>query len=121
AACAIRHAAAAQRRTPITDRPEQAMTLPRLVRSLFGIVLLSATAIPAAGQNRDLDRLLEEVTADVEANRKLTQVIVDKLFSFAELGFHEVETKAYLSNLLRENGFTVEDNVSGIPTAWWAR
>jgi aminobenzoyl-glutamate utilization protein B len=56
----------------------------------------------------------------VEANRKLTQVIVDKLFSFSELGFHEVETSRYLTTLLRDNGFQVEEGVSDIPTAWWA-
>jgi aminobenzoyl-glutamate utilization protein B len=76
--------------------------------------------LPAAAQNRDINRLIEEVTADVEANRKLTQVIVDKLFSFSELGFHEVETSRYLTTLLRDNGFQVEEGVSDIPTAWWA-
>ena len=89
------------------------------------IVLIAATftiagPTPAAAQNPNLDRLIEEVTADVEANRKLTQVIVDKLFSFSELGFHEVETNRYLTALLREHGFTVEEGVSDMPTAWWA-
>jgi aminobenzoyl-glutamate utilization protein B len=84
-------------------------------------VSIAAVAAPAAAQQRDLARLLDEITADVEANRKLTQVIVDKLFSFSELGFHEVETKNYLVPLLRENGFEVEEGISGIPTAWWAK
>ena len=83
---------------------------------------LIALAAPhtAAAQSPDLPRLIDEVTAEVEANRKLTQVIVDKLFSFSELGFHEVETNRYLTTLLRDNGFTVEEGVSDIPTAWWA-
>ena len=83
-------------------------------------LLMCAAPQPAPAQSRDLPRLVEEITAEVEANRKLTQVIVDKLFSFAELGFHEVETNRYLTTLLRENGFTVEEGVSDIPTAWWA-
>jgi hypothetical protein len=74
-----------------------------------------------AQQSPSLDRLLDAVTADVEANRKLTQVMVDKIFSFAELGFHEVETSKYLVSLLRENGFEVEEGISGMPTAWWAK
>jgi aminobenzoyl-glutamate utilization protein B len=72
-------------------------------------------------QSRDLEALLDEITAEVEANRKLTQVMVDKVFSFSELGFHEVETSRYLVGILRENGFAVEEGISGMPTAWVAR
>jgi aminobenzoyl-glutamate utilization protein B len=93
-----------------------------LMPFIAGALTVGALArpLPAAAQNRDVNRLIEEVTADVEANRKLTQVIVDKLFSFSELGFHEVETSRYLTTLLRDNGFQVEEGVSDIPTAWWA-
>jgi aminobenzoyl-glutamate utilization protein B len=84
---------------------------------------LTALALPdaAPAQSRNLNRLLAEVTAEVEANRKLTQVMVDKIFSFSELGFHEVETSRYLVGILRENGFEVEEGISGMPTAWVAR
>ncbi|MGH7577556.1 MAG: amidohydrolase [Longimicrobiales bacterium] len=85
------------------------------------LLVALAAAAPALAQSPDLDPLLEEVTAEVEANRKLTQVMVDKIFSFAELGFHEVETSRYLVDLLRENGFEVEEGISGMPTAWWAK
>jgi len=56
----------------------------------------------------------------IEARAKLTQEIVDMLFSFAELGFQEFETQRYLGGLLAENGFTVETGVAGIPSSWWA-
>lgn len=101
-------------------RPTRAWT-----RSVARVASLTALALapvtPVLAQSPDLDPLLEEVTADVEANRKLTQVMVDKIFSFAELGFHEVETSRYLVDLLRENGFEVEEGISDIPTAWWAK
>jgi aminobenzoyl-glutamate utilization protein B len=87
-------------------------------------VALAGSALPpaeAAAQSGRLRRLLEQVTAHVEENRKLTQVMVDKIFSFSELGFQEVETSRYLVRVLREHGFDVEEGVSGIPTAWWAR
>lgn len=89
---------------------------------LLAAALLASTTLPtpAAAQSRDLQALLDEVAAEVEANRKLTQVIVDKIFSFGELGFHEVETSRYLVELLRENGFEVQTGISGMPTAWWA-
>lgn len=65
-------------------------------------------------------QLKEQAVAAVEANAKLTQVMIDQIFSFGELGFQEVETSRYLTDLLRKNGFKVETGVSGIPTAWVA-
>ncbi len=50
--------------------------------------------------------------------KDLTQQMVDQVFSFGELGFQEVETSRYLTGILRKYGFTVEENVAGIPTAW---
>ncbi|MCZ6887756.1 MAG: amidohydrolase [Gammaproteobacteria bacterium] len=68
-----------------------------------------------------LTGLKAEAAERVEAKHKLTQEIVDTLFSFSELGFQEFETQEYLTGLLEAEGFSIERNVSGIPTAWWAR
>ncbi|GAB5413520.1 MAG: M20 family metallopeptidase [Congregibacter sp.] len=62
-----------------------------------------------------------ELVAHVDSNRKLTQEIVDSLFSFSELGFQEFETQRYLTEVLESSGFTVEQGVAGVPSAWWAR
>jgi len=67
-----------------------------------------------------LTGLKAEAASLIDSNAKLTQEIVDSLFSFAELGFQEFETQRYLTALLEENGFSVEQGVSGIPSAWWA-
>lgn len=67
-----------------------------------------------------LTGLKAEAAEGVQANAKLTQEIVDSLFSFSELGFQEFETERYLTALLAANGFEIERGVSGIPTAWWA-
>src|SRR5690606_35788458 len=56
----------------------------------------------------------------VQAHHKQSQVMVDKIFSFAELCFQEVESSKYLTGILEQNGFTIERGVSGIPTAWFA-
>ena len=42
------------------------------------------------------------------------------VFSFGELGFQEVETSRYLTDLLSKQGFTVRQGVSGLPTGWVA-
>lgn len=89
-----------------------------------------APTVPAAGiasapvtVSGDADRmrdLIDEVDAEVQSLGKLAQVIVDKLFSFSELGFQEFETLAYLTALLESEGFAIETGQSGMPTAWTA-
>ncbi|MGB5555743.1 MAG: amidohydrolase [Flavobacteriaceae bacterium] len=68
-----------------------------------------------------IEKLKTEVATIVEANHKQSQVMVDKVFSFAELGFQEVESSKYLTSILAENGFEIENSISGIPTAWFAK
>ncbi len=63
----------------------------------------------------------QAVSANVDQRHKQTQVMVDKVFSFAELGFHEVETSNYLTGILENAGFEITSGVSGIPTAWFAK
>jgi aminobenzoyl-glutamate utilization protein B len=67
-----------------------------------------------------IDKLKSEVVAEIEKNAVLGQQINDMLFSFSELGFQEVETFAFLTNLLEKNGFKIEKGIAGVPTAWIA-
>lgn len=64
--------------------------------------------------------LKAEVAAEVEAQRKQIQVMVDQIFSYAEPGFQEIRTSEYLTGILEKNGFKVERGVAGIPTAFTA-
>ncbi len=57
----------------------------------------------------------------VESKAKNIQEMVDMVFSFGELGFQEIETSKYLTGILEKNGFTIERNIAGIPTAWMAK
>tara|TARA_R110001606_G_scaffold41488_5_gene112040 strand:- start:79019 stop:80611 length:1593 start_codon:yes stop_codon:yes gene_type:complete len=70
---------------------------------------------------KQIEALKKEAAAKVDANAKLAQVMVDKVFSFSELGFQEVETSNYLTGILEKNGFAIERGISGIPTAWFAK
>ena len=79
--------------------------------------------VQAQGPAYSSDRIAElkqEVRERVQDKEKMAQIMVDKVFSFAELGFHEVETSKYLTDILKENGFEIEYGISGVPTAWWA-
>lgn len=75
---------------------------------------------PLAQTSQSTDELKSQVAEYVDSQKKLTQEMVDMIFSFGELGFQEEETSAYVVDILRKNGFEVTEGISGIPTAWWA-
>ena len=91
----------------------------------LGFLALSVSASAAesldAPPDARLDELKREASAEVESMRKFTQVAVDTIFSYGELGFQEFETSRYVTGLLAENGFDVEMGMAGMPTAWMAR
>jgi aminobenzoyl-glutamate utilization protein B len=67
-----------------------------------------------------LEKLKTEAAALVDGQAKKIQEMVDMVFSFGEPGFQEFETVKYLTGILEENGFKVQRNVAGIPTAFVA-
>src|SRR5262245_493945 len=67
-----------------------------------------------------VEALKKEVAADIESMRVMTQQMVDQVFSYGELGFQEFETSKYLTGILEKNGFKIERQYAGIPTAWMA-
>ena len=107
-------------------------------RTVFGLIALGFACIAApAAQDQTgppqappqmtipkddarIEKLKGEAVAEVEARREHTQQMVDSIFSFGELGFQETETHRYVVDILRKNGFTVEEGVAGIPTAFMA-
>lgn len=62
----------------------------------------------------------KEVASEIDGMATFTQQMVDQVFSFGELGFQETETTKYLTGILKKNGFTVQEGVAGIPTAFVA-
>jgi aminobenzoyl-glutamate utilization protein B len=84
---------------------------------------VSAPAAPAVPIEPRVARLKEAVSNDIKspAMYDMGQVMTDMVFSFGELGFQEFEVQKYLGKILRDNGFTVEDGVAGIPSAWVAK
>ena len=88
-------------------------------RILLGSLCLMS--IGATAQAADAGALKKRAVAGVETRARLAQQINDSVFSFAELGYQEVETSRYLTAVLEQNGFKIERGVAGIPTAWVAR
>ena len=80
----------------------------------------AAKPAPLTKEQVRLAALKKDAIADVDGMATLTQQMVDSVFSFAELGFQEVESSKYLTAILEQHGFRVTRGVSGIPTAWMA-
>ncbi len=79
-----------------------------------------APAAPAAASNPRTDQFKRDVGLEVDGMGENIQKMNDMVFSFAEPGFQEFETSKYLTTILRQNGFTIQEGVAGIPTAWTA-
>ncbi|HSD47700.1 MAG TPA: amidohydrolase [Pyrinomonadaceae bacterium] len=85
------------------------------------LAALAIAPFPTASTRSSLaEDYKAQVVADVAAMAKQSQVMVDMVFSFGELGFQEVETSKYLTGILEKEGFKIERNIAGIPTAWVA-
>ncbi|MDP4711562.1 MAG: amidohydrolase [Saprospiraceae bacterium] len=94
-------------------------------KQLLWVVSLSMAAnnfaVAQTYSPKKIEALKKEAQEKVQANAKMAQVMVDKVFSFSELGFQEFEGSKYITDILKENGFEVEYGISGVPTAWWAK
>jgi aminobenzoyl-glutamate utilization protein B len=80
-----------------------------------------ARPAPLSPADARLEKLKHDLAVEIDGMADLTQQMVDSLFSFAEPGFQEFETKRYCTEILRRNGFTIAENVAGMPTGWTAR
>lgn len=89
--------------------------------SLSIVFFLTLTTQAQKIDSLKLAKLKTEVIKSLDGKQKTAQEMVDMVFSFSELGFQETESSAYLTNILQQNGFTIEKGIGGIPTAWMAK
>jgi aminobenzoyl-glutamate utilization protein B len=88
---------------------------------LFFVLFEQPVSAQQKWNDSKIDKLKKEVAQRVQEQQKMAQVMVDKVFSFAELGFQEYETSRYLTDILKANGFEIQHGISGVPTAWIAK
>jgi len=88
----------------------------KLSAAIVILVLLFNSSLTATTTND----YKAQVVKDIAGMSKQAQVMVDMVFSFAELGFQEVETSKYLTGVLEKEGFKIERGIAGIATAWIA-
>ena len=88
-----------------------------LAKALCATLLALASA---NAQQPDLATMKQQAATGVDSRAKQVQVMVDTVFSYSELGYHEVRSSKYLADILEKNGFKVERGIAGIPTAFMA-
>jgi aminobenzoyl-glutamate utilization protein B len=85
-----------------------------------GLLAAEGQASAPPQESAKLASLKDEAAREIQARQKLTQQMVDSIYSFAELGFQEFETSAYVTGILEKEGFEVTRGVAGMPTAFVA-
>ena len=95
------------------------------VKTFFVLAIVLLCSMQSTAQKKysekELAAMKQKLYTSVASHAKDVQVMVDKVFSFGELGFQEFETSAFLTSVLEKNGFKVEKNISNVPTAWMAK
>jgi len=75
---------------------------------LLGLHYFNLKAQESIFDESQIKALKEEAKAMIHTETKMAQVMVDKIFSFSELGFQEFESSKYMTNILKENGFDID-------------
>jgi aminobenzoyl-glutamate utilization protein B len=87
---------------------------------LFLSCLIVTSANAQSKNNKGNDPLKEQASANIQtAYPQYKQIALD-IWNYAELGYKETQSSALLQKTLKENGFTVQAPVAGIPTAFVA-
>ena len=66
------------------------------------------------------DQLKQSVCASVDAHAAAYTAASDAIWEHPEVNFHEDYAASVLTSLLRENGFTITENLGGLPNAFRA-
>ena len=85
------------------------------MKRLLTFVLAFVLAASAFGQTNKT-----EILARIDASKKTYEDIALKIWTYAEVGYHEVKSSALLQQQLTSEGFTVQAGVAEIPTAFVA-
>ncbi len=88
---------------------------------IFLVIIAVSISFVASAQKKNLKNLQIDIpTGYLDASFKTYDKLQKTIWSYAELGFLETKSSLLLQQHLKENGFTVEAGVVGMPTAFVA-
>ena len=92
----------------------------RLVFCAWALCSLCSLGHPSQLFAADLRATQLTAVADVEARSDELKQVNKSIWEFAEVGLQETKSAALLVSKLKQNGFTVKEGVSDMPTAFVA-
>ncbi|MBX7108002.1 MAG: amidohydrolase [Chitinophagales bacterium] len=91
------------------------------MKSIFLVISMAiAFSINCPGQNKKLSPNKAAVLASVAAHQQELTDLSDKIWGYAEVAYHETQSSKVLADYAAAQGFTVQRDVAGIPTAFTA-
>ncbi|NCU03868.1 MAG: amidohydrolase [Chitinophagaceae bacterium] len=91
---------------------------------LFFLLLTSVYSLAVIAQRKPTsakdDQLKTQSSTSIQSNYDQYKSMAFQIWDYAEVGYKEVKSSALLQQTLKDNGFTVETGVAGIPTAFVA-
>lgn len=91
------------------------LTLTSIISLTIGFSCLSQS-----NEKKSPDALKNETAATIQLDYDAYKKIALNIWDYAELGYKENKSSALLQTTLKDNGFTVEAGVAGMPTAFVA-
>lgn len=89
-------------------------TLTDMIHRLLPLALL-CLALAAQAQ-----KTKQDVIKAIDSRGEQYAAAAKKIWDYAEVGFQETQSTALLQQMLKDAGFTVQNNVAGMPTAFVA-
>lgn len=94
------------------------------MKSIFPLIFFITVSAACFGQKKAIEKtndiLKTEVSNDIQSNYVTYKKVALNIWNYAESGFKENKSSSLLQSTLKENGFTIESGVAGMPTAFVA-
>ncbi len=75
----------------------------------------------ACTSNKDYAEKRKKLVQAIDSLRPVVEDIAKSLYENPELGLQEVFAVSKLTGILESQGFTVEKEIAGMPTAFWPK
>ena len=92
----------------------------KILLSVVSIAIGYSCMAQATSKPKLLEALKTEAANNIQSGYEAYKKVALGIWDYAEVGFKENKSSLLLQNTLRDNGFTVEAGVAGMPTAFVA-
>lgn len=92
----------------------------KLILTSLVSLLIGFNCFAQNNNNKAIDALKKETVTTIQSGYDAYKKIALSIWDYAELGYKENKSAALLQTTLKDNGFTVEAGVAGMPTAFVA-